>query len=60
MFALGNGLVHIHMVYAPLELAQEFVVVYFQFRHPVLAEECLVVFGVCPLYRHEVVAVYLF
>ena len=60
MFALGNGLVRIRMVYAPLELAQEFVVVYFQFCHLVLAEGCLVVFGVCPPYRHEVVAVYLF
>ncbi len=59
MFALGNGLVHICMVYAPLELAREFVVVNFQFRHLVLAEGCLVVFGVCPLYCHEVVAVYL-
>jgi hypothetical protein len=43
-----------------LELVREFVVVYFQFCHPVLAEGCLVVFGVCPLHRHEVVAVYLF
>ena len=29
VFALENGLVRIRMVYAPLELAREFVVVYF-------------------------------
>ncbi len=60
VFALENGLVHIRMVYAPLELAREFVLVYFQFCHLVFAEGCLVVFGVCPLYHHEVVVVYLF